>query len=96
MAIQESHGCCGDLSTLDRECPSHMHWGAFSAKQAVGGVFISISQSFAEHLAILDAVEAGDRDLAAERMREHILAANAKRPDFRKIRTLAHRRLTRR
>jgi DNA-binding GntR family transcriptional regulator len=54
------------------------------------------AQSFAEHLAILDAAEAGDKQVAAERMREHILAANAKRPDFRKIRTLAHRRLTRR
>ncbi len=53
-------------------------------------------QSFAEHLAILEAIEAGDPPLAAERMREHILAANAKRPDFRKVRTLAHRRLTRR
>jgi DNA-binding GntR family transcriptional regulator len=54
------------------------------------------AQSFSEHLAILDAIEAGDTSGAAERMREHILAANAKRPDFRKIRTLAHRRLTRR
>jgi len=52
--------------------------------------------SFVEHLAILDAIEAGDRTLAAERMRDHILASDSKRPDFRKVRTLAHRRLTRR
>lgn len=53
-------------------------------------------QSFAEHLSILDAIEAGDMKRAAERMRAHILAANAKRPDFRKVRALAHRRMTRR
>jgi DNA-binding GntR family transcriptional regulator len=53
-------------------------------------------QSFGEHLSILDALEAGDRSLAAERMRAHILASNRTRPDFRKVRTLAHRRLTRR
>jgi len=54
------------------------------------------AQSFGEHLSILDAIATGDRALAAERMRAHILAANEKRPDFRKVRTLAHRRLTRR
>jgi hypothetical protein len=27
VGVQESHGGPGDLSTLDRECPSHMHWG---------------------------------------------------------------------
>ncbi|MEJ8572041.1 GntR family transcriptional regulator [Microbaculum marinum] len=52
--------------------------------------------SFGEHMTILDAIEAGDMPLAAERMRRHIRAANDTRPDFRKVRTLAHRRLTRR
>ena len=55
-----------------------------------------LSQSFGEHLEILAAIEAGDRDQAAERMRAHIQASDQTRPDFRKVRVLAHRRLTRR
>ena len=55
-----------------------------------------LSASFGEHLGILEALEAGDRGRAAERMRTHIQASDQTRPDFRKVRVLAHRRLTRR
>lgn len=53
-------------------------------------------ESFREHLAILEAIELGAFKRAAERMSEHIRMSNATRPDFRKLRVLAHRRLTRR
>ena len=49
VGVQESHGGPGDLSTLDRECPSHMHWGSFGSKPAIGGVLVSISMEFAEN-----------------------------------------------
>jgi endonuclease/exonuclease/phosphatase family metal-dependent hydrolase len=49
VAIQESHGCGGDLATLDRECPSHLHWGSFGARAAMGGVVISIAKTFSRH-----------------------------------------------
>jgi DNA-binding GntR family transcriptional regulator len=52
--------------------------------------------SFAEHLSILDAVENAAFAEAAERMSLHIRTSDATRPDFRKVRVLAHRRLTRR
>lgn len=52
--------------------------------------------SFDEHLSILDAIENGAFAEAAERMSLHIRTSNAMRPDFRKVRVLAHRRLTRR
>lgn len=51
--------------------------------------------SFREHLAILDAISRGAQDEAADRMSLHIRLANENRPDFRKVRVLAHRRLTR-
>ncbi|NJO36513.1 MAG: GntR family transcriptional regulator [Rhizobiales bacterium] len=52
--------------------------------------------SFGEHLAILDAIEQGAFGEAAKRMSLHIRTSDANRPDFRKVRVLAHRRLTRR
>jgi DNA-binding GntR family transcriptional regulator len=55
-----------------------------------------LREAFMEHLSILDALDADDRHLAAERMRDHIDRSSARRPDFRKVRVLAHRRLTRR
>ena len=55
-----------------------------------------LRDSFAEHLAILTAIEGGDLTAAAEHMRAHLRAAAATRPDFNKVRVLTHRRLTRR
>lgn len=53
-------------------------------------------RSIREHLGILDAIDDGDLPAAADRLREHITRADRTRPDFRKVRVLAHRRLTRR
>jgi DNA-binding GntR family transcriptional regulator len=55
-----------------------------------------LKEAFREHLGILDALDAGDRELAAQRMETHIARSSERRPDFRKVRVLAHRRLTRR
>jgi DNA-binding GntR family transcriptional regulator len=55
-----------------------------------------LMDSFAEHLSILEAIERGDRRAAAASMRAHIRKSHENRPDFRKVRVLAHRRLTRR
>jgi DNA-binding GntR family transcriptional regulator len=55
-----------------------------------------LMDSFAEHLSILEAIEGGDRRAAAASMRAHIRKSHENRPDFRKVRVLAHRRLTRR
>lgn len=55
-----------------------------------------LTQSFEEHLSILDAVEHEAYAEAAERMSLHIRTSDANRPEFRKVRVLAHRRLTRR
>jgi DNA-binding GntR family transcriptional regulator len=55
-----------------------------------------LTRSFEEHLSILDAIEQNAPDAAAERMSLHIRISDANRPDFRKVRVLAHRRLTRR
>ena len=52
--------------------------------------------SFREHLAILDAIGEDNTEAAASLMHAHILRADTMRPDFRKVRVLAHRRLTRR
>ena len=54
-----------------------------------------LSDSCLEHLAILDALEAGDRPRAAELLRQHIAVSQQVRPSFDKVRALAHRRLTR-
>lgn len=54
-----------------------------------------LKASFAEHLAILDAIGHGDLADAARLMREHIERSERSRPDMRKVRVLAHRRLTR-
>lgn len=48
-----------------------------------------------EHLAVLDAIEDGRLERAAIRMAAHIENAEERRPDFRKVRVLAHRRMTR-
>ena len=48
LCTQEAHGHDGDLSTLDREAPSHRHLGSFAPSAAAGGVLISIRNSLAE------------------------------------------------
>ncbi|HSF94281.1 MAG TPA: FCD domain-containing protein, partial [Thermohalobaculum sp.] len=55
-----------------------------------------LAASFREHAEVLRALTQGDRELAARLMSEHICHAHASRPDIRKVRVLAHRRLTRR
>lgn len=55
-----------------------------------------LADSFREHAEILEAVQNRDPGLAAKRMADHIRQAHATRPDIRKVRALAHRRLTRR
>jgi DNA-binding GntR family transcriptional regulator len=54
-----------------------------------------LSESCREHLAILDAFEADDFQRAAELLRRHIAVSQEVRPNFDKVRALAHRRLTR-
>lgn len=54
-----------------------------------------LSESCREHLAILDALQAGDWPRAAELLRRHIATSQEVRPSFDKVRALAHRRLTR-
>ena len=54
-----------------------------------------LRDSCREHLAILDALEAADFTQAAELLRRHIEISQAVRPNFDKVRALAHRRLTR-
>lgn len=54
-----------------------------------------LRDSCLEHLAILDAFEAGDVARAAELLRRHISVSQEIRPNFDKVRALAHRRLTR-
>lgn len=54
-----------------------------------------LSESCREHLAILDALEAGDLPHAAGLLRAHIVVSQEVRPSFDKVRALAHRRLTR-
>ncbi len=49
IGIQEAHGCEGDLNTFHMECPSHMHWGTFGARAAIGGITTSISHPPAAH-----------------------------------------------
>jgi DNA-binding GntR family transcriptional regulator len=48
-----------------------------------------------EHMAILDAFDAQDYKRAAEQLRRHIEVSQEVRPNFDKVRALAHRRLTR-
>ena len=55
-----------------------------------------LAASFQEHAAILQAVRDNDPIGARNRMMDHIQRADAARPDLRKARVLAHRRLTRR
>ncbi|NIA68053.1 GntR family transcriptional regulator [Pelagibius litoralis] len=55
-----------------------------------------LAESLGEHLEILDAIEAGEMLRAAELMRRHVAVSQAVKPDFNKVRFLAHRRLTRR
>ncbi|MEM8813012.1 MAG: GntR family transcriptional regulator [Pseudomonadota bacterium] len=54
-----------------------------------------LARSCQEHLAILDALDAGNAARAAVLLRGHIEVAQRERPDFNKVRALAHRRLTR-
>jgi hypothetical protein len=46
-ACSKTHGHPGDIGTLDREAPSHTHFGSFTSSPAAGGVIISISNEFA-------------------------------------------------
>ena len=55
-----------------------------------------LTDSLREHVSILDAIEKSAFAEAAERMSLHIRTSDATRPNFRKVRVLAHRRLTRR
>ena len=54
-----------------------------------------LRDSCREHLAILDAFDAGDFEHAADLLRRHIAVSQEVRPNFDKVRALAHRRLTR-
>lgn len=56
---------------------------------------VRLADSCREHLEILDAIEAGDFERAAARLTDHIATSRRIRPDFNKVRALAHRRLTR-
>lgn len=49
-----------------------------------------------EHLAILDAIEAGDAPLAADRLRAHLVASHDRQPSIDQAKALAFRRLMRR
>ncbi len=55
-----------------------------------------LAASFREHAAVLQAIAERDLELARDRMIKHLHHADAARPDLRKARVLAHRRLTRR
>jgi endonuclease/exonuclease/phosphatase family metal-dependent hydrolase len=48
VCIQEAHGHPGDLVTLAREAPSHVHFGTFTPSQAAGGILISLSTVLVE------------------------------------------------
>ncbi len=54
-----------------------------------------LRESCLEHLAILDALDAGDFERAAGLLRRHIAVSQEVRPSFDKVRALAHRRMTR-
>jgi len=54
-----------------------------------------LRESCREHIAILDAIEAQDFARAAELLRRHIEVSQQVRPNFDKVRALAHRRMTR-
>jgi len=54
-----------------------------------------LRDSCLEHIAILDAMEAADFSRAAELLHRHIAVSQEIRPNFDKVRALAHRRLTR-
>ena len=54
-----------------------------------------LRESCREHLAILDALEAGGFKQAASLLRRHIEVSQEVRPSFDKVRALAHRKLTR-
>lgn len=54
-----------------------------------------LTASLQEHLGILDSLRRNAHDEAARRLADHIRASDKNRLDFRKVRILAHRRLTR-
>jgi DNA-binding GntR family transcriptional regulator len=60
---------------------------------AMRGHFI---ETLREHLGVLDAVEAGDQRLAADRLRAHLVASRDRQPSLEQARALAYRRLVRR
>jgi DNA-binding GntR family transcriptional regulator len=60
---------------------------------AMRGHFV---ETLREHLAILDAVEAGDPPLAAGRLRAHLVASHDRQPAIDQAKALAFRRLVRR
>jgi DNA-binding GntR family transcriptional regulator len=53
-------------------------------------------ETLREHLAILDAIEAGDLRLAADRLRAHLVASHDRQPSLDQAKALAYRRLVRR
>ena len=55
-----------------------------------------LRDSCEEHLAIMDAIKAGRVKEAATLMRRHIEVSRDVRPNFNKVRALAHRKMTRR
>ncbi len=55
-----------------------------------------LRDSFAEHLRVLRALAEGDAMAASQLLADHIQKSQAGQPDYRKVRVLTHRRLTRR
>jgi DNA-binding GntR family transcriptional regulator len=60
---------------------------------AMRGNFV---ETLREHLGILDALEADDRELAADRLRSHLVASHDRQPSIDQAKALAYRRLVRR
>ena len=54
-----------------------------------------LQRSCEEHLEILDSIESGEHERAANLMAKHIAASKEVRLDFAKVRFLVHRRITR-
>ena len=50
--LQETHGCIGDLQTLEREVGSHRAFGSFDSSPGVGGVVILVAKQLVSQAAI--------------------------------------------
>ena len=57
---QETHGCIGDLQTLEREVGSHRAFGSFDSSPGVGGVVILVAKQLVSQasLAICSTIQA--------------------------------------